>query len=124
MIISWVTVDEPGSNIILYWRSKSKHKFQKKGIVTSYKFFNYTSGYIHHCTIKHLEVCSISSPVHMFTLSSCFADKGFMCIGTYFQFYFLVLAKKIYTRARTHHYEISKSSAVVTSLNAYHVGVG
>ncbi|RWR74377.1 purple acid phosphatase [Cinnamomum micranthum f. kanehirae] len=55
VIISWVTMDEPGSNMVLYWRSKSKQKFQKKGTVTSYKFYNYTSGYIHHCTIKHLE---------------------------------------------------------------------
>lgn len=56
VIVSWVTVDEPGSNIVQYWAENSNHKNKAKGILTKYKFYNYTSGYIHHCTIRNLEV--------------------------------------------------------------------
>ncbi|XP_034678532.1 purple acid phosphatase-like [Vitis riparia] len=55
VIVSWVTVDEPGSNTVLYWSEKSKRKNRAEGIMVTYKFYNYTSGYIHHCTIKNLE---------------------------------------------------------------------
>ncbi|PPD80784.1 hypothetical protein GOBAR_DD22276 [Gossypium barbadense] len=55
VIISWITPDEPGSDTVLYWSENSKHKNRAEGIFVSYKFFNYTSGYIHHCTIKNLE---------------------------------------------------------------------
>ncbi|KAG9456805.1 hypothetical protein H6P81_001313 [Aristolochia fimbriata] len=53
-IISWVTMDEPGSNTVLYGTSKNKRQFRAEGIVTSYKYYNYTSGYIHHCIIVNL----------------------------------------------------------------------
>ncbi|MBA0836893.1 hypothetical protein Goarm_009083 [Gossypium armourianum] len=55
VIISWITPDEPGSDTVLYWSENSKHKNRAEGIFVRYKFFNYTSGYIHHCTIKNLE---------------------------------------------------------------------
>uniref|UniRef100_A0A5B7A0D6 Purple acid phosphatase n=1 Tax=Davidia involucrata TaxID=16924 RepID=A0A5B7A0D6_DAVIN len=55
VIVSWVTMDEPGSNIVLYWSENSKHNNKAKGTTVSYKFYNYTSGYIHHCTIKNLK---------------------------------------------------------------------
>lgn len=55
VIISWVTVDESGSNTVQYWAEKSKHKKKAKGIATSYKFYNYTSGHIHHCVVKNLK---------------------------------------------------------------------
>ncbi|KAH6786000.1 hypothetical protein C2S51_038455 [Perilla frutescens var. frutescens] len=55
VIVSWVTVDEPGSNIVLYWAENSSYKYKANGIKTKYKFCNYTSGYIHHCTINKLE---------------------------------------------------------------------
>lgn len=58
VIVSWVTMDEPGSNCVLYWTEDSKQKKLAKGIVLTYKYFNYTSGYIHHCTIKDLKVSS------------------------------------------------------------------
>lgn len=57
MLVSWVTPDEPGSNTVLYWAENTTLIKQAEGIVLSYKFFNYTSGYIHHCTVKDLEVC-------------------------------------------------------------------
>ncbi|XP_008236959.1 PREDICTED: purple acid phosphatase-like [Prunus mume] len=54
MIVSWVTVEEPGSNTVLYWSAYSK-KQKSEGKVTTYKFYNYTSGYIHHTTIRNLK---------------------------------------------------------------------
>ncbi|GAB4837869.1 prolyl aminopeptidase [Ancistrocladus abbreviatus] len=55
VIVSWTTMEERGSNKVLYWKENSKEKKEAKGKVTTYKFYNYTSGFIHHCTIKHLE---------------------------------------------------------------------
>ncbi|KAK4477131.1 hypothetical protein RD792_016342 [Penstemon davidsonii] len=55
VIVSWVTVDEPGSNKVLYWDEKTNNKKHAEGTVTKYKFYNYTSGFIHHCTIKKLK---------------------------------------------------------------------
>ncbi|CAL1355753.1 unnamed protein product [Linum trigynum] len=55
ILVSWVTQDEPGSNTVEYWAEGSKIKSRAEGIVVKYKYVNYTSGYIHHCTIKGLE---------------------------------------------------------------------
>ena len=57
VIISWITPDEPGSNTVFYWAENSKLKNSANGIVVTYKYYNYSSGYIHHCTINNLEVC-------------------------------------------------------------------
>ena len=59
MIVSWVTPDEPGSKTVLYWAENSELKNVAEGFILKYKYFNYTSGYIHHCTIKDLEVCTM-----------------------------------------------------------------
>ncbi|KAL8116129.1 hypothetical protein AgCh_022579 [Apium graveolens] len=55
VIVSWITMDEPGSNTVLYWSEKNWNKNKANGIVTTYKYYNYTSGYIHHCTINNLK---------------------------------------------------------------------
>ncbi|CAL1353612.1 unnamed protein product [Linum trigynum] len=56
MIISWVTMDEPGSSEVVYWKENgSSQKKTAKGKYTTYKYYNYTSGYIHHCNIRKLE---------------------------------------------------------------------
>ncbi|KAK9129755.1 hypothetical protein Sjap_010242 [Stephania japonica] len=55
VIVSWVTPDEAGSSTVLYWKENTKYRFSAKGAVLRYKFYNYTSGYIHHCTVKNLE---------------------------------------------------------------------
>lgn len=50
-------MEEAGSNTIIYWKeNNSKEKKQAHGRVKTYKFYNYTSGYIHHCNLKNLEV--------------------------------------------------------------------
>ncbi|KAJ3696101.1 hypothetical protein LUZ60_001478 [Juncus effusus] len=55
MIISWVTPTEPGSSTVLYGTSPKKLDRKAEGKYTQYKYYNYTSGYIHHCTIRHLK---------------------------------------------------------------------
>ena len=67
VIVSWVTMDEPGSKKAMYWKENSKEKKFATGKINKYKYYNYTSGYIHHCTIKHLEVGF--SLTHLFTIS-------------------------------------------------------
>uniref|UniRef100_A0A7N0V3Y6 Purple acid phosphatase n=1 Tax=Kalanchoe fedtschenkoi TaxID=63787 RepID=A0A7N0V3Y6_KALFE len=55
VIVSWVTPDLPGSNTVLYWVERSENKKYAEGIVLTYKYSRYTSGYIHHCKITNLE---------------------------------------------------------------------
>lgn len=55
VIVSWVTPDAPGSNTVLYWKENSKTVLKAEGRVNTYKYYNYASGYIHHCTIRNLE---------------------------------------------------------------------
>jgi hypothetical protein len=57
VIISWITPDEAGSSTVIYWPQGTDFKLQAHGFFLTYKYFNYTSGYIHHCTIQNLEVC-------------------------------------------------------------------
>ena len=59
--MSWVTPNEPGSSTVFYWAENSSNlKKTAYGIVLTYNYFNYTSGYIHHCTISNLEVSAKS----------------------------------------------------------------
>lgn len=62
MIISWVTPDELGSSTVLYWAEDSKVKNIANSTVVTYKYYDYNSGYIHHCTIENLEVRSEPCP--------------------------------------------------------------
>ncbi|XP_059461223.1 bifunctional purple acid phosphatase 26-like isoform X2 [Corylus avellana] len=55
VIISWVTTDEPGNTKVQYGISKEKYDFTAEGTVTNYTFYNYKSGYIHHCLVDGLE---------------------------------------------------------------------
>ncbi|KAJ0976023.1 hypothetical protein J5N97_017988 [Dioscorea zingiberensis] len=55
VIVSWVTQDEPGSNMVLYGTSEDNLKFQAKGKLTQYKYYTYKSGFIHHCTLGNLK---------------------------------------------------------------------
>ncbi|VVA30449.1 PREDICTED: purple acid [Prunus dulcis] len=54
MIVSWVTVDEKGSSKVLFW-SEGQKKRMAEGKAKTYTYHDYTSGYIHHCTIRNLE---------------------------------------------------------------------
>lgn len=59
VIISWVTPLMRHPNFVTYWAAEGKLKNEKITVsakISSYRFYNYTSGYIHHATIKKLEV--------------------------------------------------------------------
>lgn len=55
VIVSWITPSEPGTSIVLYGPEESKYTYAAYGIMTKYKYYNYTSGFIHHCTLRNLE---------------------------------------------------------------------
>ncbi|KAL4295225.1 hypothetical protein GQ457_12G020100 [Hibiscus cannabinus] len=55
VIISWVTPDKPGPSRVQYGTSEKKYDFIADGTVTNYTFYNYKSGYIHHCLVDGLE---------------------------------------------------------------------
>ncbi|XP_010489510.1 PREDICTED: purple acid phosphatase 5-like [Camelina sativa] len=59
MIISWVTplnLDD-GSNIVRYWNADTdgSEKMSAVASTSTYRYYDYTSGYLHHATIKGLE---------------------------------------------------------------------
>uniref|UniRef100_A0A0D6QXJ8 Purple acid phosphatase n=1 Tax=Araucaria cunninghamii TaxID=56994 RepID=A0A0D6QXJ8_ARACU len=55
VIVSWITPSEPGSSTVLYGTQDKKYKYEANGTIIHYQFYNYTSGYIHHCTLKNLK---------------------------------------------------------------------
>ncbi|KAI9127522.1 hypothetical protein K1719_000515 [Acacia pycnantha] len=55
VIVSWVTEDEPGLSVVRYWNENSEKKMMAEGEFVTYRFFHYSSGFIHHCTIQDLE---------------------------------------------------------------------
>lgn len=57
VIVSWMTPVKPGYNVVRYGKVGNRPESRARAMVTTYKFANYTSGYIHHCTLKDLEVC-------------------------------------------------------------------
>ncbi|KAD6794379.1 hypothetical protein E3N88_05275 [Mikania micrantha] len=56
VIVSWVTQHQPGSSTLVYWSDNNTHqKHKATAKITTYKYYNYTSGYIHHCNINNLD---------------------------------------------------------------------
>lgn len=55
VIISWVTPEEPGSSKVQYGTSKNSYDLLAEGTVANYTFYQYKSGYIHHCLVDGLE---------------------------------------------------------------------
>ncbi|KAJ8443645.1 hypothetical protein Cgig2_019627 [Carnegiea gigantea] len=57
VMISWVTPLQPYPNIVRYWKANDPDKtvHETYSRITSYRYYNYTSGYIHHANIKKLE---------------------------------------------------------------------
>ncbi|KAK8913592.1 Phosphoenolpyruvate phosphatase [Platanthera zijinensis] len=54
VIVSWVTMIEPGSTEVLYGKS-NKYDLSAHGTITNYTYYKYTSGYIHRCILSGLE---------------------------------------------------------------------
>ncbi|KAJ3687124.1 hypothetical protein LUZ61_016288 [Rhynchospora tenuis] len=55
VIVAWVTPSEVGSNTVRYGTSNTTLDMSAEGTVSQYKYFTYTSGYIHQCTLKGLQ---------------------------------------------------------------------
>ncbi|CAN8232475.1 unnamed protein product [Cochlearia groenlandica] len=55
VIISWVTPDEPGSSKVRYGEVEGKHEFVAQGTHSNYTFYEYKSGFTHHCLVSGLE---------------------------------------------------------------------
>ena len=58
VFISWTTPSKPGSSVVQYGLESGKYTQSKNGKVSTYTFYNYTSGFIHHCRIDNLKVCT------------------------------------------------------------------
>jgi hypothetical protein len=55
MTVSWVTPDEPGNGTVAYGLSPETMVLSAKATLTRYDYYNYTSGFIHHCTLTKLK---------------------------------------------------------------------
>jgi len=93
MIVSWVTANELGSSTVMYSEASpdpEKMELCVEGTHTRYDYFNYTSGFIHHCTLKNLKVswlvcqlvAKIDTRIHPILhspggLSICYAFSSF-----------------------------------------------
>ncbi|KMZ73685.1 Purple acid phosphatase [Zostera marina] len=56
VIVMWITQDEPGSSTVLYGTMEDDlDRRSTDGSFRTYRFFNYTSGYIHHCHLRNLK---------------------------------------------------------------------
>ncbi|XP_020579350.1 phosphoenolpyruvate phosphatase isoform X1 [Phalaenopsis equestris] len=55
VIVSWVNMIEPGSSEVLFGKSENKYNLSAQGTLRNYTFYNYKSGYIHHCLLSGLE---------------------------------------------------------------------
>ncbi|CDY71707.1 BnaCnng74060D, partial [Brassica napus] len=58
MIISWVTpINDDGSNVVQYWVADGDESTKKsaEASTSTYRYYDYASGFLHHATIKKLE---------------------------------------------------------------------
>ncbi|XP_066363239.1 purple acid phosphatase 2-like [Miscanthus floridulus] len=58
MIVSWVMANELGSSTVMYSEASpdpEKMELWAEGTHTRYDYFNYTSGFIHHCNLTNLK---------------------------------------------------------------------
>ncbi|KAG2631070.1 hypothetical protein PVAP13_3KG571100 [Panicum virgatum] len=55
MIVSWVTPNELGNSTVMYGGAPDKLELRAEGVHTRYDYFNYTSGFIHHCVLRNLK---------------------------------------------------------------------
>jgi len=74
VIVSWVTQEAKGSNKVIYWKENSTKKHKAHGKTNTYKFYNYTSGFIHHCPIRNLEVHHHNHFLFMYLITIIFGS--------------------------------------------------
>lgn len=56
LIVSWVTPSAPGSSEVRFGVEEERLDQVAVGKVFRYRYSNYTSGFIHHCTLEGLKV--------------------------------------------------------------------
>ncbi|KAG1337898.1 Purple acid phosphatase [Cocos nucifera] len=61
VIVSWVTPVKPGSTLVRYGKVGDNLQSETRAMVTTYKFGNYASGYIHHRTLDDLEYNTVGT---------------------------------------------------------------
>lgn len=88
VIISWVTALEPTRSEVFYGKQEKRYDRKAKGRMTNYTFYNYRSGYIHHCLVDGLEVIYLFFPV--VSLKVCIV---FLCNFIFFTAVIIVTAK-------------------------------
>jgi hypothetical protein len=57
--ISWITPSAPGPKAVLYGLQSGNYTNSKDSDVFTYKYYNYTSGFIHHARIDNLKVLAL-----------------------------------------------------------------
>ncbi|XP_037463837.1 phosphoenolpyruvate phosphatase-like [Triticum dicoccoides] len=55
VIVSWVTPSEPAPSQVFYSKEENRYDQKAEGTMTNYTFYDYKSGYIHHCLVDGLE---------------------------------------------------------------------
>lgn len=55
VIVSWVTFTDPGNSEVVYGTSPNSYNHSAQGKTSNYTYYDYTSGYIHHCLLDKLE---------------------------------------------------------------------
>ncbi|XP_073289854.1 purple acid phosphatase 5-like [Primulina huaijiensis] len=57
VIVSWVTPLHKNPNVVTYWEAEGEHRRRLKvhAATSSYRYYNYTSGFIHHATLRKLK---------------------------------------------------------------------
>ncbi|KAL8134927.1 hypothetical protein AgCh_009803 [Apium graveolens] len=85
VIISWITPNEVGSSMLLYWADDSKVKKSANSTVVTYKYYDYSSGYIHliwdlgqtfdsNKTLAHYELNPAKGQTMLFVGDLSYAD--------------------------------------------------
>ncbi|XP_050205393.1 purple acid phosphatase 5-like [Mercurialis annua] len=57
VIVSWITPAQQEPHTVTFWPEGGKHKHVHTARASTkfYRYYDYTSGFIHHATLKHLE---------------------------------------------------------------------
>lgn len=107
-----MTISEPGTSEVLYGKEEHNYEHSTQGKTTNYTFYDYKSGYIHHCLVDGLEVmthyihCSYNESMSYFV----FVKEGssFYCFFSYLFFQcWLVLLLKCVSKWNFHWFSIS-----------------
>lgn len=99
--VSWITDDKKVPSVVEYGVAPAKYNAVATGEATSYRYFFYSSGKIHHVKIGPLEPattyyyrCSSSGPEFSFKTPPSTFPIEFAVVGQY-SLYYLIIAKKI-----------------------------